>query len=161
MDNELADAVAVAHEVVWSTVTTVDSNGRPRARVLHPVWNPTDGGLDGWILTRPTPLKTRHLASNPHVTCSYLATTHDIAHFDCVAEWLDDPRERTRVWEWIASVPSPAGYDPATIFPDGPTSTDMRVLHLTAYRVQVAFGADMARGERARIWRSTSRSATR
>src|SRR5687768_4791703 len=96
-DNALSDAVAVARALVWATVATVDGLGRPRARVLHPVWDHTEHALDGWVLTRPTPVKTRHLASNPHVTCSYLGANHDVAHFDCRAEWVDDAAERARV----------------------------------------------------------------
>src|SRR5262245_12023323 len=100
-ENELLDAIAVAHQVVWSTVTTVDRDGRPRSRVMHPVWEKTDTGVDGWILTRPTPVKTRHLTSNPHLACSYLGDNHDVASFDCVADWVDDPDERARVWDMI------------------------------------------------------------
>jgi len=150
---ELADAVGVAHSVVWSTVTTVDADGRPRARVLHPMWERTGDGLDGWILTRPTPVKVRHLAANPHVACSYLGANHDVAYFDCTAEWIDTPSDRRRVWEAFAALPPPIGYDPITIFPAGPDSTDLRVLHLTPYRVQVGHATDLARGERPRLWR--------
>jgi hypothetical protein len=156
---ELSDAVAVAEAVVWATVTTVDPNGRPRARVLHPVWDPAGDRLDGWILTRPTPVKTRHLAANPNVTVSYLGANHDLAHFDCTATWVDDPAERRRVWEWVASIPPPVGYDPATIFPSGPTSENYALLRLQPYRVQVGLAVDLARGERPRVWsaeRSTS-----
>src|SRR4051794_33108078 len=99
---ELIDAVDVAHAVVWAMVTTVDAGGRPRSRVLHPMWECTGDGLCGWILTRPTPLKLRHLAANPHVTCSYLGANHDVASFDCTAEWLDGPSDRRRVWESFA-----------------------------------------------------------
>jgi hypothetical protein len=121
--------------------------------VLHPLWDRRDEEADGWVLTRPSPVKIRHLATNPHVSCSYLGTNHDVAFFDCVASWVDGTDERARVWEWIASQAPPVGYDPATIFPGGPTSHNMRLLHLRPYRAQVAFGADLARGERPRVWR--------
>ena len=150
----LIDATTVAHEVVWSMVTTVDRSGRPRARVLHPVWEAVDGGIHGWILSRPTPLKTRHLAANPHVSCSYLSASHDVAYFDCVAEWVDAPDERRRVWDFVAAAPAPVGYDPATIFPDGPDSAGMRLLRLLPYRIQVGLAVDLARGEKPRLWRA-------
>jgi hypothetical protein len=28
--------VEMAHRIVWATVATVDSQGRPRSRILHP-----------------------------------------------------------------------------------------------------------------------------
>jgi hypothetical protein len=154
---ELSDAVAVAEAVVWATVATVDPHARPRARVLHPVWDRSPGDVEGWILTRPTPVKTRHLAAHPYVTVSYLGANHDLAHFDCRAEWVDEPAACRRVWDWIASLAPPVGYDPATIFPAGPTSGDLAVLRLLPYRVQVGFANDLARGERPRLWRAPAR----
>jgi hypothetical protein len=150
----LEDALTVAHQVVWSMVTTVDAGGRPRARVLHPVWERVGERPVGWILSRPTPVKTRHLAGNPHVSCSYLGVAHDVAYFDCTAGWVDDRDERRRVWSWVAALPPPVGYDPATIFPEGPGSTGMRLLRLVPYRVQVGLAADLARGEGPRLWRA-------
>jgi hypothetical protein len=153
-DRELSDAVEVAHAVVWSMVTTVDAEGRPRARVLHPLWEPTESGLDGWILTRATPVKSRHLASNPHVGCSYLGANHDVASFDCTGEWRDGEADRRHVWDAFTALAPPLGYDPVTIFPDGPLGPDLRVLHLSPYRVQVGRAVDLARGERPRLWRA-------
>jgi hypothetical protein len=30
--------VETAHRIVWCTVATVDGRGRPRTRILHPIW---------------------------------------------------------------------------------------------------------------------------
>jgi hypothetical protein len=143
-----------ARRVVWATVTTVDPGGRPRGRVFHPVWVRHGGGCDGWVLTRPTPAKTRHLAVNRHVSCAYLASDHDVAFFDCVATWIDDVDRRRQVWAMIASTPPPVGYDPATIVPDGVNSREWALLHLCPFRIQVARGADLAAGQRPRLWRA-------
>ena len=36
---EVAPAfVEMAHRIVWSTAATVDNEGRPRSRILHPIW---------------------------------------------------------------------------------------------------------------------------
>ena len=32
------DFVAMAHRIVWATAATVDPQGRPWTRVLHPIW---------------------------------------------------------------------------------------------------------------------------
>jgi hypothetical protein len=152
----LRSAVAVAHRVVWATVTTVDGRGRPRSRVVHPVWSIADDGrVEGWITTRRTPVKVRHLAGNPHVACSYLAGDHDVAAFDCIAEWVDDLATRRRVWDLCAALPPPAGFDPAAIFPDGPEGADFALLRLRPYRVLVGLAVDLARGERPRVWRAS------
>ena len=46
MDTPVARFVAIAHEIVWCTLATVDAAGRPRSRVVHPVWEERpDGGL--------------------------------------------------------------------------------------------------------------------
>ncbi|MFN8452110.1 MAG: hypothetical protein U0521_26830 [Anaerolineae bacterium] len=37
------------HTMVWCSVASVDSQGRPRSRILHPIWE----GATGWIGTHP------------------------------------------------------------------------------------------------------------
>ena len=51
----------MAHQIVWCTVATVDSDGRPRSRILHPIWQWDGRELIGWIATGPTPTKRAHL----------------------------------------------------------------------------------------------------
>jgi hypothetical protein len=58
----------MAHRIVWATVSTVDRQGRPRSRVLHPYWIWDGEELDGWIATGPTPLKRAHLERTPFVS---------------------------------------------------------------------------------------------
>ena len=31
--------VEMAHHIVWCSAATIDQSGRPRSRVLHPVWD--------------------------------------------------------------------------------------------------------------------------
>jgi hypothetical protein len=62
--------VAVAHRVVWCNLATVDRRGRPRSRLVHPIWERTGDGLTGWIASRPTPLRRAHLAATPFVSCA-------------------------------------------------------------------------------------------
>ena len=36
-------------EIIWCTATTVDAQGRPRSRILHPIWQVIDGCRSaGW-----------------------------------------------------------------------------------------------------------------
>ncbi|MET0489134.1 MAG: pyridoxamine 5'-phosphate oxidase family protein, partial [Acidimicrobiales bacterium] len=45
--------IAMAHRIVWCTVATVDGEGRPHTRILHPIWQFDGGALTGWIATSP------------------------------------------------------------------------------------------------------------
>ncbi len=44
----------MAHEIVWCSVATVEPDGRPRTRVLHPYWEWEDNRLVGWIASSRT-----------------------------------------------------------------------------------------------------------
>src|SRR4051794_14018589 len=63
--------VKMAHQIVWCSVATVDSDSRPRSRVLHPLWQWDGRELIGWIATGPTPTKRAHLKASPYVSCNY------------------------------------------------------------------------------------------
>ena len=39
--------VEMAHRIVWASVATVDRQGRPRSRILHPIWQ-WDGTELAW-----------------------------------------------------------------------------------------------------------------
>jgi uncharacterized pyridoxamine 5'-phosphate oxidase family protein len=59
------DFLAFTADIGYCTVTTVDEAGRPRSRVMHPVFEVVDGASRGWAVTDRSPAKTRHLAGNP------------------------------------------------------------------------------------------------
>lgn len=146
-----ADAfVTMAHRIVWCTVATVDPAGRPRTRILHPLWewDDTQRQLHGWIATSPTPIKRADLARTPNVSLTYWAPDHDTCTADCSAEWQLDDAARTDVWNRFASAPPPVGYDPAIIPPwrGGPTSDAFAVLHLVPWRLRVMPGTAMTGG---------------
>ncbi len=130
--------IAVAHRIVWCTVATVDSRGRPRGRILHPLWEYDERGLTGWIVTRPTPVKVAHLARTPYVTCSYWDSTHDVGLADCEVEWAEDEVTRTRIWELFRDAPEPLGFDFWSAFPDGPGGQSTSLLRLDPYRLRVS-----------------------
>jgi hypothetical protein len=146
----VADAfVSMAHRIVWATVATTDPQGRPRTRVLHPIWERTDdGGIVGWIATGPTALKRTHLAAHPHASVTYWSPEHDTCTAECTATWQFDDETRIRVWEWFKATPLPLGYDPVIIpaWADGPTSPAFAVLRLDPWRLRVLPGSLMATG---------------
>jgi len=107
--------VEMAHSIVWASVASVDRKGRPRSRVLHPIWHFEDGALGGWVATGPTPLKRAHLEHSPFVSVNYWATNQDTCVAECRATWHFDLETRERIWDLFKSTPAPVGYDPAII----------------------------------------------
>ena len=123
--------------MVWCNAATVDLQGRPRSRILHPLWE----GLTAWVTTDPRSLKIRHLARQPYVSLAYVSDVAKPAYADCRAEWVDDPAIRQHVWDLCLQTPPPMGFDPAPIYgaPDRPEAgrPQFGVLKLTPYRIQL------------------------
>lgn len=142
--------VTMAHRIVWATAATVDGEGRPRARILHPYWewDGDAGTLVGWIATAPTPVKRAHLAKSPYVSLTYFAPDHDTCTAECGAEWVLDDEGREAVWRRFAEAPAPVGYDPSIVpvWSDGPRSPEFAGLRLTPWRLRVMPGSVMLGG---------------
>ena len=68
--------------MIWCNMATVDSHGRPRSRVVHPVWE--NGAC--WIGTRPGSFKGQHLARNPYVSLAYVADALQLSERVTVAD---------------------------------------------------------------------------
>ena len=137
---ETTDFDAIADEMVrraskhvWCNVATVDRQGRPRSRVLHPVWE----GPVGWVGTYPTSHKAKHLASTPFVSCAYVDATEPM-YIDARASWVDDIDTKRHAWDFIkAQRPEPYGFDPGTIWTGGPEGADFGLLRLDPWRIQL------------------------
>ncbi|CAM3816234.1 pyridoxamine 5'-phosphate oxidase family protein [Kibdelosporangium persicum] len=148
---ELADDLAeITGRIVWSTVSTTDRLGRPRARIMHPVWEIGAASVIGFVGTRRTPVKVAHIARSPWVTCAYWSPDHDAAFLDCHVTWVG-----AEAWDRLA-----AGYDPATLWPDGPSSPEFAAWELRPYRIQVIRGADVTAGLPSPIWTASSTTDT-
>ncbi|MEO6085721.1 MAG: pyridoxamine 5'-phosphate oxidase [Umezawaea sp.] len=138
------DLAEIVGRIVWSVVSTTDRAGRPRSRVMHPVWD--FAAMTGVVGTRRTPVKVAHLARQPAVTCAYWSPEHDAAFVDCVASWVPE-EELAAAWSALA-----LGYDPVTVWPDGPGSPEFAALRLRPYRIQVVRAASLAAGAPVRMW---------
>jgi general stress protein 26 len=142
-----ADLEARVSRIVWCTVATVDTKGRPRVRILHPMWE----GSTAWICTGRHSFKEKHLARNPFVSLSYWDPKHEQVYAECHVEWIDDVAEKQRIWELFKAAPSPYGYDPAMFWPGGPASDDFGVMKCTPWRIQLA--GITPNGFENRVWR--------
>jgi len=150
-----SDLESRVSRIVWCTVATVDTKGRTRVRILHPMWE----GQTAWICTNRHSVKERHLARNPFVSLSYWDPKHEQVYADCRAEWADAPAEKQRIWDLFKSTPQPYGYDPAMFWPGGPGGDDFGVLKCTPWRIQL--GGLTAAGFENRVWRAPGSAAAR
>lgn len=141
--------VDMAHRIVWCTVATTDAGGRPRTRILHPIWLWDGADLVGWIATGPTPVKQANLDASPYISCGYWTTNHDTCSADCAVEWAFDDETRSMVWNLFKDAPPPVGYDPAIIpvWADGPLSPAFAALRLDPFRLRVFPGTVLLEGK--------------
>ncbi|GAA1847552.1 pyridoxamine 5'-phosphate oxidase family protein [Pseudonocardia ailaonensis] len=142
--------LAIAHRVVWCTLSTVDGAGRPRSRLVHPVWTQEpDGTLTGRVSSRRGSPKARHLGRTPYASCSYWDSRHDVAVAECHAEWDPEP---ARSWHLFAEPAPPLGFDPAAMFAGGLESPDAGIVVLRPWRLRWGLAADLAAGGRPIVW---------
>lgn len=140
--------IEMAHRIVWATVATVDVDGRPRSRVLHPIWEWDGESVVGWIGTGPTPLKVSALGDTPFASVNYWDHQHDVATAECRATWAHDLETRRRIWKLYVDTPEPLGYDPSIIPSwDGPDSPSFSVLRLDPYRLRAFPGSMLLQGQ--------------
>ena len=132
----------ITDRIVWCTFATVDRSGKPRSRILHPIWE----GPTGWIATGRHSHKEKHLASNPFVSLTYWDPTHEQAMIDCEAAWEDGPGEKQRVWTLFRDTPPPLGYDLGMLWKnvDDPT---FGLLRLRPWRISVGSLGDVMAGK--------------
>lgn len=155
--DEIANTfVRTAHRIVWCNTATVDRQGRPRSRVLHPIWELAPHGLHGWVITRPSRIKVAHLEATPFVSCAYSDRQHDVAVAECRATWIDDNDEVRRVWDLFLHAPGPLHYDFAIAYPDGPSDPECRLLRFDPWRIVVNDTARIFAGKRAAVWSAES-----
>lgn len=123
--------------IVWASAATIDRRDRTRIRILHPVWE----GQICWIGTNPRGLLSKHLAERPYMSLSYVngfleGEGTEQVYVDCTTEWVEDPAEKRRVWEYTKSLPKPVGHDPAVSF-DSFDSPKYGLLRLTPWRIEI------------------------
>ena len=140
--------VEMAHRIVWATVATVDPDGRPRTRILHPYWQWDGSRLTGVVATDPTSPKRAHLDRTPKVSVTYWASDQDTCTAECSTEWILDDEGRKRVWQAFKDAPEPVRYDPAIVpvWAGGPISEHFAGLRLTPWRLRVMPGGVMPAG---------------
>lgn len=105
-----------AHQQVWCSAATLDTQNRLRSRVLHPIWEAHPDHVIGWIATGRDSLKAKHLAHNPTISLCYMKNPLKPTYADCYGEWIEDSAEKKRIWDLFIHTPPPLGYEVAAFF---------------------------------------------
>jgi hypothetical protein len=130
--------VELAHSIAWCSAATVDRKGRPRSRILHPLWEWDGASLVGWVAAHPTALMCAHLNNNPYMSCTYWTETQNTCTAECDAELHFDDETRVAVWNKFKEEPPPVGYDPGIVTRwTAPTSDTFAVIRLDPWRLRV------------------------
>src|SRR5215208_1197287 len=103
MEDEFLERV---HGIVQCTAATVDTKGRPRSRIWHPIWE----GKTGRIANNPPPSR---LGTSPATPTSRSAiSTREIhgdpgrpVYVDYRVEWDDTAEGKRRTWEMYVRAP--------------------------------------------------------
>ncbi|MEW1584466.1 pyridoxamine 5'-phosphate oxidase family protein [Micromonospora vinacea] len=142
-------------DIQYCALITVDKYDRPRSRILMAIWEVRDDLPVGWVAAYRTPVKSAHIARNPHVTCSYWSPRQNAVFVDGVAGWVEDASLKREVWElYRRGSPPGVGYDPIRYWRGGSTDPEYGLLRIDAFRVQVLRGTDLE----SRIWQSEEAS---
>jgi general stress protein 26 len=148
------DFVQLTTKIGWCAVATIDQRDRPRTRILHVSWEIDDSRPIGWVSTSRSPIKTAHLARNPHVSCGYWSSAHDAVFADCRASWVEDGESKRHVWDLIAAEAVKRSFDPYSVWTSGADDPTFEVLRFDAWRVQVT-RQDLVHGKTigsSRVW---------
>jgi hypothetical protein len=140
-----SEFVERVHEMVWCNVATMDTQGRLRSRILHPIW---DRGT-GYVGTRRNSLKIRHFEHHPWVSLAYVSNIARPVYADCSVALVEDSATRHRIWDLFKSVPPPLGFDFGGLFADA-DAPEFALVYFTPWRVQLSDGANLAD---AKVWR--------
>jgi hypothetical protein len=147
--------VEMAHRIVWCSAASVDARGRPRSRVLHPIWQWDGARLTGWIGTSPTTTKRAHLQASAHLSLNYWSPTHDTCVAECRAALAFDNNTREMVWNLFLNAPPPVGYNPRIVPSwESPDCDAFAVIRVEPWRLRVLpASAVLGQGGKMLKWR--------
>src|SRR5690554_5012365 len=115
-----AEFQARVQRMVWCNVASVDVNGRPRSRIMHPIWDGQVGWIGTWLPSnkanheKPS-IKITQLQRNPYVSLAYVSEVMNPVYVDCKVDILDAVEAKRQFADLATSFPEPYGYDPGQI----------------------------------------------
>lgn len=99
---------------VWCNAATVDQHGRPRSRVVHPIWE----GRTGYVTTAVPTAKVNQLAAMPWISLAYIAEPFRPTYVECAVHIRNDRATKHHVWDLFARTPEPLGADLSSAWGD-------------------------------------------
>lgn len=133
--------------IIWCTMATVNREGKPRSRILHPIWE----GSTGWIATGRYSPKADDIGHNPFVALCFWDQQQEQVYVDARAEWEEDSEERERIWRLFGTLEPPLGYDLGAFW-GSPQDPDYGLLKLTPWRIELFSLSDIFRGQQPDVW---------
>ena len=137
---------AAARKASRAYLATVE-DGQPKVRVVFPAFE----GRKLWIATRPKSPKAWQIRRDPKVELFYeVGDKRPTVHLTLtgVAHLVDDPAEKTRVWNAKLF-----GYDLREFWPEGPQSKDFGLVLITPHRVELGTQPAMWQGQTPEVWK--------
>ena len=125
--------------MVWCNVATVDDRGRPRSRLMHPIWDGPVGWIGTWLTSvraghATRSLKIRQIERNPYASLAYVSEPLTPVYVDCHVEVIEDVEGKRPFCDLACSLPPPYGFDPTQFF-GGLADPRFGVLRLVASRI--------------------------
>lgn len=143
-----ADIIAASKDIMakarFCTFITIGADGQPQARVVDPLAPDADFAI--WFATNPLTRKVGDIRKNPNVTMScFDATTSSYITVLGQATLVSDAATKTAHWK----------SDWASIYPNGPTSSDVVLVRITPKRLEIVSESRKMLGD-AKTWRPLS-----
>ena len=134
-------------QTVWCTLTTIDRRGRPRGRLVHPIWEEPVG----WLATFRRSFKAKHLAENPWISLAYWDQSQEQVYIDCRATWVEDADEKVRLWHLYSAKPEGYGLE---AFWKGIDDPNYGLLRLDPWRIELWSVKELFSRTPPQVWRS-------
>jgi general stress protein 26 len=131
--------------MVYCSLATIDAEGRPRTRVIHPIWD----GATGWVTSEARTAKVKQIAANPAVSLAYIAEPFKPVFVECRAAVQNDSATRQRVWDLYCRTPPPYGADMTEVWGEL-ESPRYCVLRLDPWQIELY---DLLNQQSRTIWR--------
>lgn len=103
--------VAIAHRIVFATLATSGPGGRPRTRVVQPLWHWDGESLTGWVTANTPSPKVADVTRTPWASVTYWEPGHDTCTADVAVDVITDQDELAAVWDRYLHAPPPVGLD--------------------------------------------------
>ena len=147
LEEILPEFTARVSRIVWAQLATVDSQGRPRLRVVHIVWD----GVTGWLSTAPGSPKLKHIARNPNVSVGYWDPVQTTVMAECRATIVEDVAEKAKAFRLFTSHPEPYGFDPS-FWGGTPEEPGFALVRLDPWQIELAGYPTLWNWE-SKVWR--------